>query len=63
MLLNRLNPHFLMQEECIPDTQFGFMRDKGVVDALAISRQLASLTIELDEGKLFRCYVDLVKAR
>jgi len=38
------------------------MRDKGVVDALAISRQLASLTINLDGGTMFRCYVDLVKA-
>jgi len=52
----------LTQTECIPDTQFGFMRDKGVVDALAISRQLASLTINLDEGTMFRCYLDLVKA-
>ena len=62
MLLNWLSPHFLTQTECIPDTQFGVMRDKGAVDALAISRQVASLTINHDEGMLSRCYVDLVKA-
>jgi hypothetical protein len=62
MLLERLMKYVLQVEGAIPDTQFGFMKDKGVVDALAISRQLASLTINLDGGTMFRCYVDLVKA-
>jgi hypothetical protein len=62
MILHRLGPHFMAQTDCIPDTQFGFMKDKGVVDALGISRQLATLTVDRARGKLFRCYIDLTKA-
>ena len=38
------------------------MKDKGVVDALvSVSRQLTTLGRE-KRGKLFRCYIDLMKA-
>ena len=62
MILNRLLDYVTGLEECIPDTQFGFLRGKGTTDALAISRRITELSRNAQNGNLFKCYIDLTKA-
>jgi hypothetical protein len=62
LILNRLIPHIMLLDDCIPDTQFGFMRGRGTTDALALSRRLTELTKNSANSELFKCYVDLTKA-
>jgi len=44
MILNRLLDYVTGLDECIPDTQFGFLRGKGTTDSLAISRRITELS-------------------
>ena len=62
MILERLVPFVLQVEGAIPDTQFGFMRDRSTVDAIFVSRCLSAHVLKLDGGQLFKCFVDLKKA-
>jgi len=62
MILNRLLDYVTGLDECIPDTQFGFLRGKGTTDALAISRRITELSRNAENGNLFKCYIDLTKA-
>ena len=49
-------------DECIPDTQYGFIRVRGTTDALAISRRITELSRNAENRNLFKCYIDLTKA-
>ena len=62
MILNRLLDYVTGLDECIPDTQFGFLRGKGTTDALAISRRITELSRNAANENLFKCYIDLTKA-
>jgi hypothetical protein len=62
MILERITDHVMKKEGCIPDTQFGFLKDKGTADAIFMSRGLAAHTLKLEGGQLFRCFIDLKKA-
>jgi hypothetical protein len=61
MILNRLHRIVEMNPGCIPDSQCGFVAGKSTLDAISVSRMLASHAIETDTP-LFKCYIDLTKA-
>jgi hypothetical protein len=46
---------------CIPESQCGFLPGRSTVDAILVSRLLASNALERDI-KLFKCFIDLTKA-
>ena len=62
MILNRVMSNIISKEGCVPDTQFGFMPDRGTADAIFMSRGLAAHTLSMENGRLVRCYIDLTKA-
>jgi hypothetical protein len=61
LIQNRLLPFALSIKDCIPESQCGFLPGRSTVDALLVSRILASNAIERGI-KLFKCFIDLTKA-
>ena len=61
MVMQRITQHFIDLDGCIPDTQYGFMRNKSCDDAIMISRLLASSCIE-QSTELHKAYIDFQKA-
>jgi hypothetical protein len=62
LTLERLIDYVVTVPGCIPDTQFGFLKDRSTVDAIFISRVLTALTLKVEGGRMAKCFVDLQKA-
>jgi hypothetical protein len=62
IILERLSTLIVKLEDCIPDTQFGFMKGKGITDALFMSRGLISHGLKVEGYQIFQCFIDLKKA-
>ena len=60
ILLNRLNVH-LDQKGLIPESQCGFIKDRGTIDMIFTARQLQEECKELNVD-LYMTFVDLTKA-
>ena len=60
ILLNRLNAH-LDKASLIPESQFGFRKDRGTIDMICTARQLQEKCQEQNVD-LYMTFVDLTKA-
>ena len=59
IILERLTALIVKLDDCIPDTQFGFMKGKGITDALFMSRSLISHGLKVEGYQIFQCFIDL----
>jgi hypothetical protein len=62
LIQERLLAYVIEVIGCIPDTQFGFLKDRSTMDAIFVSRVLTSLSLEVKGGRLMKCFIDLKKA-
>ena len=60
VLLNRLNKH-LVQSGLLPESQFGFRKDRGIIDMIFTARKLQEKYQEQNVG-LYMTFGDLTKA-
>jgi len=60
-LVERIFEHRIWQQIDIVDMQFGFMKGKGITDAIFIVRQMQE-NFRAKERKLYFGFVDLEKA-
>ena len=60
VLLNRLNKH-LEQAGLLPESQYGFRKDRGTIDMTFTARQLQEKCQELNRDR-YMTFVDLTKA-